>query len=447
MFDKQYSFVVRHTSSKSPRRIKKISNQTCCQIKSNLQQPQTKEAIRAFKYTITLFTPDTRDFKIHPPVFMKKNIVPLEKTPKLLGVVFTFTCNHYIKKTINSVKSVLNILKLLAGTGWGQDKETMVMTYKSVVRSKHIWSPSISKTNWERLLALENQGLKLDTGCLKITSSDHVHQETLVYPIREHCNMICKQYLATFHLAGHPGAKHLAIPPDTRNMKTTILVHESEVSALIPLSNFTISEYKSIIKTIHTYTVTDIINWYKPNRVLRRPPQKSAQLRKLYQERCNLGYPSLDPDSAECWIITCIRLTKLHRTIARYVVISPHDSVHLFQCIDNPMFYLLLTCGQGQLWPQLFLNLDTWLLQDDWWDDFWLLQQKGLEVNILGIDRSFWMRKSKKGIIARFSKSHPGTVLKINLNVDQTFKPPSCKILWSPPMEDGGFSLNFVSYN
>ena len=161
---------------------------------------------------------------------------------------FTFTYSHHIKKTINSVKSVLNFLKLLAGTGWGQDKETMVMTYKSVVRSKHIWSPSISKTNWERLLALENQGLKLGTGCLKMASSDHVHQETLVYPIREHCNMICKQYLATCHLAGHPGAKHLARPPDARKKKMTILVHAQEVSDLLPYSNLKVPEYKSIIK-------------------------------------------------------------------------------------------------------------------------------------------------------------------------------------------------------
>ena len=90
MFDKQYSFVVRHTSSKSPRRIKKYIQSNPLSNEIKFTATQTKEAIRALKYTVTLLTPDTREFKIHPPVFMKKNIVPLEKTPKLLGVVFHF---------------------------------------------------------------------------------------------------------------------------------------------------------------------------------------------------------------------------------------------------------------------------------------------------------------------------------------------------------------------
>ena len=40
------------------------------------------------KSTVTLFTPDTKETKIHPKIQLKNTILPLEKTPKLLGVIF-----------------------------------------------------------------------------------------------------------------------------------------------------------------------------------------------------------------------------------------------------------------------------------------------------------------------------------------------------------------------
>ena len=51
------------------------------------------------KSTVTLFTPDRRQGNIHPNVLLYGNQIPLEKTPKLLGVIFDthLTFSKHIK--------------------------------------------------------------------------------------------------------------------------------------------------------------------------------------------------------------------------------------------------------------------------------------------------------------------------------------------------------------
>ena len=44
--------------------------------------------VSAEKSTITLFTPDTLEFKIHPNIQVSGERVKLDQTPKLLGVTF-----------------------------------------------------------------------------------------------------------------------------------------------------------------------------------------------------------------------------------------------------------------------------------------------------------------------------------------------------------------------
>ena len=61
-------------------------------------------------------------------------------------------------------------------------------------------------------------------------------------PVKEHCNLITKQYVAACHLPGHPGQKHLTRPPDPRHKKKTLLIHENEIKNLL---TGTIDEAKS----------------------------------------------------------------------------------------------------------------------------------------------------------------------------------------------------------
>ena len=175
--------------------------------------------IQALPRHPTLFTPDTKEYNICPDVQLRGNPVPLEHKPKLLGVTFdtmhTFT--PHVKNTVDKGKSKVNLLKAVAGSTWGQDKETLTLTYKAIGRSileyaVPIWSPIISQTCWDRLQVVQNQALRVATGCLAMTPIEHLHRETKVLPLREHGEMLTKQFLLTCHLPGHPGNRVTDIP-------------------------------------------------------------------------------------------------------------------------------------------------------------------------------------------------------------------------------------------
>ena len=136
------------------------------------------------------------------------------------------TFGQHIKNTVSKAKSKINILKALAGSTWGQDKETLTLTYKSICRStleygSPVWGPAISKTNWGKLQNVQNQALRIASGCHLMSDLDHLHQETKVLPIKQHSGMTTKQFLAACHLPGHPGKKHLGRPPPLREISPT----------------------------------------------------------------------------------------------------------------------------------------------------------------------------------------------------------------------------------
>ena len=86
------------------------------------------------KSTVTLFTPDKHQFQMHPDITLEDTQLPLERSPKILGVIldpsisFHKHCN-YVSDRIDKRN---NMLKALAGSSWGQNKETLLMTYTGI---------------------------------------------------------------------------------------------------------------------------------------------------------------------------------------------------------------------------------------------------------------------------------------------------------------------------
>ena len=75
-----------------------------------------------------------------------------------------------------------NILKALAGTAWGQQKETLLMTYKAVGRSiinyaEHVWSPNLNNADYTKIKYTQNEALRITTGCHKMSSIDLLNTE------------------------------------------------------------------------------------------------------------------------------------------------------------------------------------------------------------------------------------------------------------------------------
>ena len=227
-----------------------------------------------------------------------------------------------------------NVLKALTGSSWGKEKEIITDTYKAIGQSVlnygcQIWSPNLSDTNWKHLQVQQNAALRIATGCILMTPEHHLHSETKILPVREHCNMLSKQFLLTKHLDEHPN--HRNLPPNSppRIMKKTLETNFGhEIRELIPDTGLNPDNLKSKIKEIHTSTVRHTLRDRPLNGVLNaRPPEINktesnlprktrttlAQLRcgyspylNSYMSRINEELDNICPDCGQtCHVFSC----------------------------------------------------------------------------------------------------------------------------------------------
>ena len=168
--------------------------------------------------------------------------------------------NVYCVQVANRVSKINNVLKALAGTNWGQQKETLLLTYKVLGRSianytAHVWSTNASESNIGKIQRAQNEALKIITGSHKMSSIYHLHSETKMPHVEDHLNLLSAQYLVqcldTENVCHH--ITKMDVPP--REMKETIFTRHYQTVAL------------------HTSFVNTAIDNMKNNRVLNnRPP-------------------------------------------------------------------------------------------------------------------------------------------------------------------------------
>ena len=301
--------------------------------------------VSAEKSTVTLFTPQTAQASLHPAVFVNGTQLPLNKTPKILGVVHDtmYTFSHHCKYVADRARQRNNVLKAMAGATWGQDKETLQMTYRAIGKplieyAAPAWSPTIGDTSLKKLQVVENEALRIATGCHRMTPIDHLHQETRILPVKEHMAMLSKQFLASTMQGDHPGHRLFDRVAPPRNMKSNII--DEYRDDLLTLANTPLSakDCRALQTTIHTRSVRDAMTGYRVNAVLgRHPPDIDlearernlsrnartclSQLRSGYCKLLNSYLSRIDPNiQDEC--------PQCHE--------SPHDTKHLFNCRANP---------------------------------------------------------------------------------------------------------------
>ena len=144
-----------------------------------------------------------------------------------------------------------NVLKALAGTNWGQQKETLLMTYKALGRSianyaVFVWSINASETNIGKIQRAQNEALRIITGSHKMSSIDHIHSETKMLQVEDHLNLPSAQYLVqcldTENVCHH--ITKMDLPP--REMKETIFTRNYQT--VLPL----LANRKDTLQALHT---------------------------------------------------------------------------------------------------------------------------------------------------------------------------------------------------
>ena len=158
-------------------------------------------------------------------------------------------------------------------------------------------------------------------------------------PVREHCEMLSKQFYLATTKPNHPNHSDTNTPPPPRLMRDTLKTKFSEdIRELIPENGSDELSYKIGLKFLHTSCVQSTIQNQQVNPILNLPapeidksektlPRKTrvtlAQLRSGYSSSLNSflnrinpnKYP--DPNCPEC---------SQH----------PHTTHHLFNCQEKP---------------------------------------------------------------------------------------------------------------
>ena len=146
-----------------------------------------------------------------------------------------------------------NILKALAGTSWGQQKETLLMTYKAVGRSiinyaAPVCSPYLQDTNYRKIQYTQNEALRIATGCHKMSSIDHLHTEADMLKVKEHSELLSAQYLARYLEPGNVCYPITTRAIPERQVKETLYTRHQNTVEPMMVKN----DRKATLQALHT---------------------------------------------------------------------------------------------------------------------------------------------------------------------------------------------------
>ena len=126
----------------------------------------------------------------------------METHQKVLGLTLDpkLTYSTHIHNISVPAHKPLQIIKALPATGWGKQKETLMATYKAVMRraleyASSIWSLFASSNSINKLLVMQNAALRTATGCTQDTST---YSSTPHNTNRKH-NIHHMHYTSTHH--------------------------------------------------------------------------------------------------------------------------------------------------------------------------------------------------------------------------------------------------------
>ena len=311
--------------------------------KCSLHQQRKTDSVNGQIYG-KLFTPDAHEHQFHPQVKLADQVLPLEKKPRVLGVTLDthLTLTQHCNNIAVKVQQRNNVLKALAGSTWGCDKETLLTTYKAIGRTMisyccHVWTPLHKDTNCCRLQRAQNSPLRITTGCLQMADVAELHQEARKLSVRQHDELISKQFAMTCHLPQHPCHQLCHRPPDDRSERRRSLIGRlkpdiQQYLAEEPLSN---TSDKSAISSIHQDAFRTVIEGSSSNLLNGRPPPIATAEQTLSRKTINI-LAQLRTGHSRILGQCMNRIDPTARIHCHNCVQSPHDTHNLFYSPSKP---------------------------------------------------------------------------------------------------------------
>lgn len=318
----------------------------------NRYLPVLKEALDGLhlslspaKSSATLLTKETkqiRDMERLVRVFVDGARVPVERNPKILGVTLDpqLHFNKHAERVGERVRRNTNILKALTSASRGQQKESLVATYKATGRAimdyaAPVYMPCVPASHIRRLQTAQNGALRVALGCHKMAAEDHLHQEAKMLKVEEHGELLSAQWLATCYNPVHP-CHELSRPRDRATFPRNVF--KSLGSGLRPVVEANLvfdpggqPNCRATQKALHTRQVGLAIASRRDNVVLgARPPNVSHRERRLPRgtrrtlSQLRSGYS----------VFTNSYRSRISNVpdVCPNCQGTPHDPVHLFNC-------------------------------------------------------------------------------------------------------------------
>ena len=134
----------------------------------------------------------------------------VEESTKLLGL--WWDSHHSFKKHISVLKAqckeALNLIWVVAHLKWGGDRDTLLMLYPAIVRSKLDYGCIVygtaSNANLRQLDSIHNSGLRLALGAFCTSPVSSLYTETNEAPLEERLKLSMHYYLKTRACINNP---------------------------------------------------------------------------------------------------------------------------------------------------------------------------------------------------------------------------------------------------
>jgi len=152
--------------------------------------------------TVALHVAPGRSREILPALNLGGVPINLQDEVKFLGMIVDrkFSWLPHIKALKTKATKAMNLLKCLSGMSWGADRQSLLMLYRSVVRSKLDYGcivyQAATKTNISLLDPVHNAALRLCTGAFRSSPMTSLYVESGEPPLELRRAQLSFQYLA-----------------------------------------------------------------------------------------------------------------------------------------------------------------------------------------------------------------------------------------------------------
>jgi hypothetical protein len=266
--------------------------------------------------------------------------------PKILGLTFDPKLNflQHQKNIIDKANNGLNMMKALTSTTWGKQKETLVTTYKTIIRpalenANTIWSPTVCKTNLEKLQVVQNNALRIATGCTKDTNIQHLHEETLVLPLKEHLQLHASLLKHKSNHSNHPLHTLFKNPKPGRLLRKTIFNNkEGTIEPRLSLYMSPEDSIKCNLKTIHSTIVFKYTSAFKPNKIINQIAPSISELERTLPRKTRRILSQLRTGKSPFLIQYKNKIDSQNNpsNLCPLCNLVEHNTGHLFNCPQIP---------------------------------------------------------------------------------------------------------------